>query len=398
MLFNSYAFLLSFSRRGLSVPLADPYPRLRIPVLIALSLVFYSYWDVRFLPLMVVRCCSTGSPPNITRHRRRHHHHGGDRRRSRRARVLQIHEFSRRDMAALGFAIGSCSIALPLGISFFTFHHIMYLVDLRKGKAPVYPLGRYALYIAFFPQALAGPLARWSQVMEQFGSRFTRPAGSASSPRHPFIAMGLFEKIFLADPIGAHHRSDLCAGDAGSGLGRRRLAGAQLHDSRSCSILPAIPTSRSARPPVRRQAAVQFQRAVPLDQHSGFLAALAHDADDVPARLSSSIRWPTARIVHGRFRLCAVFRRDAADDGAVRPVAWRELDLRVVGALHGCALVFVLALAPLWPAMPSLLGWALTFTFVLLTGVIFRAGTLEAAWNIFQGLAVPPRSDAACAR
>jgi hypothetical protein len=40
--------------------------------------------------------------------------------------------------------------------------------------------------------------------------------------------------------------------------------------------------------------------------------------------------------------------------------------------------------------MPSLLGWALTVVFVLLTGVIFRAGTLEAAWHIFQGLAVPP--------
>ena len=66
-------------------------------------------------------------------------------------------------------------IALPLGISFFTFHHIMYLVDLRRGKAPNYSLGRYALYISFFPQAIAGPLARWSEVMHQFGRQVYRP-------------------------------------------------------------------------------------------------------------------------------------------------------------------------------------------------------------------------------
>jgi D-alanyl-lipoteichoic acid acyltransferase DltB (MBOAT superfamily) len=42
-------------------------------------------------------------------------------------------------------------IVLPLGISFFTFHHIMYLVDLRRGKAPLYQLDRYALYVSFFP-------------------------------------------------------------------------------------------------------------------------------------------------------------------------------------------------------------------------------------------------------
>ena len=76
-------------------------------------------------------------------------------------------------------------IALPLGISFFTFHHIMYLVDLRRGKAPDYSLDRYALYICFFPQAIAGPLARWSEVMHQFGRGFTPRAGSGSSRSAP---------------------------------------------------------------------------------------------------------------------------------------------------------------------------------------------------------------------
>jgi alginate O-acetyltransferase complex protein AlgI len=63
----------------------------------------------------------------------------------------------------LGRPMPQFDVVLPLGISFFTFHHIMYLVDLRRGKAPTFSLDRYALYIAFFPQAIAGPLARWSE-------------------------------------------------------------------------------------------------------------------------------------------------------------------------------------------------------------------------------------------
>src|SRR5204863_41489 len=66
-------------------------------------------------------------------------------------------------------------IVLPLGISFFTFHHVMYLVDLRGGRAPAYALDKYALYICFFPQAISGPIARWSEVIHQFGNRAFGP-------------------------------------------------------------------------------------------------------------------------------------------------------------------------------------------------------------------------------
>src|SRR5206468_8615270 len=54
MLFNSYAFLLVFLPAALiAYRFVDPYPRLRMPALILLSLIFYGYWDVRFLPLLI---------------------------------------------------------------------------------------------------------------------------------------------------------------------------------------------------------------------------------------------------------------------------------------------------------------------------------------------------------
>jgi alginate O-acetyltransferase complex protein AlgI len=100
-----------------------------------------------------------------------------------------------------------------------------------------------------------------------------------------------------------------------------------------------------------------------------------------------------ARIVPRRFRLVQYFAAmlvTMALCGLWHGASWSFV---LWGTLHGCALV----LCSLWrrycPRLPSLLGWALTVIFVLLTGVIFRAGTLDAAWHVFQGLAIPPNLD-----
>src|ERR1041384_6760911 len=127
-----------------------------------------------------------------------------DAERSDRLGFFKYTNFFAETVTSLGIPIGPFAIALPLGISFFTFHHIMYLVDLRKGKAPEYPLDRYALYIAFFPQAIAGPLARWSEVVHQYGRQVYVPGWQRQFALGvTFIVIGLVEKVFIADPIGA---------------------------------------------------------------------------------------------------------------------------------------------------------------------------------------------------
>ena len=205
MLFNSYAFLLVFLPAAILIyRLADSYPAARMPVLIALSLVFYGYWDVRFVPLLVLSILINwlAARAYIA---------------SRRGAIItatialnlallgffKYMNFFAETATAFGFPIGPFAVVLPLGISFFTFHHIMYLVDLKRGKAPAYPLDRYALYIAFFPQAIAGPLARWSQVMDQFGKQVYAPGWQHRfALGATFIVIGLAEKLFVADPLG----------------------------------------------------------------------------------------------------------------------------------------------------------------------------------------------------
>src|SRR4051794_12962864 len=206
MLFNSYAFLLVFLPAALIVyRFADSYPPLRMPVLILLSLIFYGYWDVRFLPLLI------GS---ILINRLAAKYYLATKRGIiitaaivANLLVLGIFKylnFFAGTLASLsGAAFGPFALGLPLGISFFTFHHIMYLVDLRRGKAPEYALDRYAMYISFFPQAIAGPLARWSEVMHQFGGRVYAPGWQRQFAfGATFIMLGLIQKVLLADPIG----------------------------------------------------------------------------------------------------------------------------------------------------------------------------------------------------
>ncbi len=94
-------------------------------------------------------------------------------------------------------------ILLPIGISFYTFHCLSYCIDVYRGKfAPVQSWRDFALYVGFFPQLVAGPIVRWSQMGEQIAT----PRGSTVRGVGlglALLTLGLFEKIVLADGVFA---------------------------------------------------------------------------------------------------------------------------------------------------------------------------------------------------
>jgi hypothetical protein len=392
MLFNSYAFLLVFLPCALVLyALADPYPRARMPVLIALSLVFYSYWDVRFLPLMVGSILLNWSAAKYYVATRR--------------RIVitlaivanlallgffKYTNFFAETLTALGIALGPFAIALPLGISFFTFHHIMYLVDLRKGKAPEYPLDRYALYIAFFPQAIAGPLARWSEVVHQYGRQVYAPGWQRQFALGvTFVVIGLVEKVFIADPIGAlvnpifeqATKGPVPNGEAWIALG----FGFQiLFDFMGYSdIAIGLALLFGVRLPFNFDAPLRTTNLQDLWQR-WHMTLLSFLRDYVFHPLAN---W---RIVRGRLRLVQHFAAMALTMslcGLWHGASWTFV---LWGTLHGIGLVIVSLWRRYGWRMPSLAGWALTITFAVLSTVIFRAVTLTAAWHIYAGLAIPP--------
>jgi alginate O-acetyltransferase complex protein AlgI len=92
-------------------------------------------------------------------------------------------------------------IALPIGISFFTFHHLSYVIDVFRGSRPAqrHPL-QFVTYIAMFPQLIAGPIVRYHEIADQLGERRTDRLGDFAAG-FPRFAHGLAKKVIVADSI-----------------------------------------------------------------------------------------------------------------------------------------------------------------------------------------------------
>jgi alginate O-acetyltransferase complex protein AlgI len=94
------------------------------------------------------------------------------------------------------------SVSLPLGISFFTFHIISYLVDVYRGSVKSQPsASAFALYIVNFPQLIAGPIIRYREIADQLRARAVLFADIDAGVRR--FTVGLVKKLLIADPIGA---------------------------------------------------------------------------------------------------------------------------------------------------------------------------------------------------
>ncbi len=377
MLFNSYSFLLAFLPAAVIVfAMIDRRPRLRIPCLLLFSLLFYGYWNPSFVLLLAGSIlvnwlaarwfAATRNNAVITM-----------------AIVLNLavlglfkyaNFFTGSVAALVDTHIGRLDIVLPLGISFFTFHHIMYLVDLRRGRAEPTTLDRYALYISFFPQAVAGPLARWSEVGRQFG-RDALEAGweQRCALGITFIIIGLIEKVLLRRSDRTHPRSDLSGRRDSPVAGWIRLARSRLR------IPDLLRLRRLFRYRDRRRRCCSAS-SLPYNFNAPFRAT------------SILVFWQRWHMTLSRFLRDYVFMpladmRIAGNAG----IRWRSMSLAIMltmalcGLWHGAGWNFVLwgtckappscspsAGAALFPSCRDVAGWAATIAFFLLSCVMFR--------------------------
>ena len=103
--------------------------------------------------------------------------------------------------AATGLKIPLLKIALPIGISFYTFQIMSYVIDVYRGNAKVqYNLFTLATYISMFPQLIAGPIVRYTDVAEQLEHRVHSVDKTAYGIRRFMI--GLSKKILIANALG----------------------------------------------------------------------------------------------------------------------------------------------------------------------------------------------------
>ena len=121
--------------------------------------------------------------------------------------VFKYADFLAGDLEAVLRAVGGPplglkrgQIALPLGISFFTFHALSYLIDVYRRRFPANPsLRQIALYIAFFPQLIAGPIVRYRSIARRLA--FRRHSWGRASAGLRLVVIGLAMKVLIADPL-----------------------------------------------------------------------------------------------------------------------------------------------------------------------------------------------------
>lgn len=212
MLFGSLDFLLFFAVT-MAITWACGNNTVRKCVLVAASYLFYAYWDYRFLSLVVfVTLCAWGSSHLMLRLQEQ-----------RQRRIVVIVSVALQ-LAVLGFfkyfnfftdnavalvrTLGghidspTLAIILPVGLSFYVFHSISYTVDCFKGKVhpKEFSIVDVALYIAFFPQLIAGPIVRGLDFLPQL-----RAAPQWSSERVLWairlFVIGFAYKYLIADNL-----------------------------------------------------------------------------------------------------------------------------------------------------------------------------------------------------
>src|SRR5579871_1610871 len=177
MLFNSASFIFLFMPLlvvafALASRLTGPTPR--VVVMALFSVAFYAVWDWRFVPLLLGSIAMNFLAGHAISHR------DGDKQRSLAlilavvANVGVLFAFKYLDFALEGverlftLQLPAPHLILPLGISFFTFTQIAYLVDVYQRRTLEHSATNYTLFVTFFPHLIAGPILHHKEMIPQF--------------------------------------------------------------------------------------------------------------------------------------------------------------------------------------------------------------------------------------
>lgn len=213
MLFNSYIFILFFLPTALILYFGLNQlgkEALAKWALIGMSLWFYAYFHISYLFLL------TGSIIiNFLTSRLLIRLHGKVRRKILLAGGITVnlgvifyfkyfHFFLENVNLLFSTDFHLRKILMPLGISFFTFQQIGFIVDTYRGEVRECGLFSYALFVSFFPQLIAGPIVKQSEMLPQF-AHITEKKADWEKIYKGFMLLiaGLFKKVILADTFGA---------------------------------------------------------------------------------------------------------------------------------------------------------------------------------------------------
>ena len=387
MLFHTQLFLLVFLPLTIGAYYFVAERRaMRTWVLIIASLAFYGYWDLRFVPLLVGSVCANRILAKFY---------------ARRGRflvipagiglnlaIIGVFKYADFVMDTLALPFGwrheSWSIVLPLGISFFTFQQISYLVDLYRGRAPEYSFAEYALYVTFFPQLIAGPIVRHNEIIQQFSLSPLRDGLHERLSRGlALLIVGLFKKVMLADTLAQISDPVFAAAARGDALG---FAEAWLA---AAAFGLQIYFDFSGYSDMALGLGLLFGFSLPINFNAPYIATSIRDF------------WQRWHLTLSRFlRDYLYIPLGGSRFGISRQIMALMITMLLGGLWHGAGWTFVvwgglhglaLAVNHLWRRvglrLPPALSWAITMLFVFSAWVPFRAQSFTSAIDMLSIMA-----------
>ncbi len=399
MLFNSFEFILCFLPLTLGAYFAcraGGWLRGSVAVLAIASVAFYAWWDWRNLFILggsIVFNFMVGRRTAERDARARAWLVAGIA-----GNLLLLVFFKYWDFfavnvsSATGREVGLLKLALPLGISFFTFTQIAFLLDTWRGKAREYRFLQYVLFVSYFPHLIAGPIIHHGQFMPQLSRRFgwAKIADDFGLGLLVFT-LGLAKKVLLADNIAPHANAAFQAAADGRALDPTTawtgvLAYTlQLYFDFSGYSDMAVGLSKmlginlpiNFNAPYRATSMIDFWRRWHMS-----LSRFLRDYLYIP--LGGNRHGPARRYVN----LLATMVLGGFWHGA----GWTFI---IWGAIHGVAL----SLNHLWRTsgprawlrvpgpLRAIIGWALTFSVAIFGWVYFRAHDVPSAHRLFAAMA-----------
>jgi len=271
-------------------------------------------------------------------------------------------------------------LALPLAISFFTFQQIAYLVDSYREETGEYDFLNYALFVTFFPQLIAGPIVHHKEMMPQFASKWNLAKNYKNIATGIFIfSIGLFKKVVIADTFAVW---------ATNGFDNAVTLNLIEAWATSLSYTFQLYFDFSGYTDMAIGIALLFNIKLPINFNSPYKAK---DIQDFWRRwhitlsrfLRDYIYIPLGGNRKGNFRTYTNLMATFILGGLWHGAGWTFI---FWGFLHGLALSIHRGWQVLGFKMWNWLGWLITFNFINIAWIFFRAKEWDDAIKVLSGM------------
>lgn len=391
MLFNSFEFIFLFLPITFFIYFGLLSKRLIIGAkafLVFASLFFYSWWNIIYLPLILGSMLFNYVIGSSFTSRENHQKISN--------KTLLIFGIIA-NLALLGYfkyydffieninhimnvPLPLSHLVLPLGISFFTFTQIAYIVDSYRGETKEYDLLNYGLFVTFFPHLLAGPILHHKEMMPQFDSRWNWLKRYKNISAGIFLfSIGFFKKVVIADTFAIW---------ANSGFDTLESLSVIEAWSTSLSYTFQLYFDFSGYTDMALGAALLFNIKLPINFDSPYKATNIQDF------------WRKWHITLSRFLKDYIYiplggnRTDELKTynnllitfligGLWHGAGWTFI---FWGFLHGCALIIHRVWTKFNYRLHPFIAWFITFNFINITWIFFRAHEWKDALKVLNGM------------